>query len=84
MEPKLVEKTVKFLQPTCIATICSHVDERRLGSATITFVEGAVQAELFLDAHTPEGFDVEVSPDKLNPTIDLSLTADGMFCIVWL
>lgn len=84
MEPRILEKTLKFQQPSCVAQVRSRDDGKVLGSAMVKFVEGAVETELFLDAHTPEAFDLDQEPKKLNPDIELSLSSDGMLCIVWL
>jgi len=50
----------------------------------IKFVDGAIEAQVFLDSHTPEAFDLEQAPEKLRPDIELSLSFDGAHCIVWL
>lgn len=83
-EPKLLEKTLKFQQPSCIASVRSRDDGKILGSAMVKFAEGAVETQVYLDAHTPEAFDLEQAPEKLHPDIELSLSFDGMRCIVWL
>lgn len=84
MEPRLLEKTLRFQQPSCIATVRSRDDGKVLGSAMVKFVDGALDAQVFLDAHTPEAFDLEQEPGKLRPDIELSLSFDGAHCIVWL
>lgn len=84
MEPKLLEKTLMFPQPSCVATVRSRDDGKLLGSATVFFVDGGVKVEMYLDAHTPEAFDLDQEPQKLSPDVELLLSSGEMQCIVWL
>jgi hypothetical protein len=83
MDP-IAEHEVFFKQPSCVVLVRSKDDGKVLGSAMLRFVDQGIAVQLFLDAHTPEAFDMEVAPEKVHPQMELALTSDGAHAIVWM
>jgi hypothetical protein len=57
----VMDMKVSIINPV---PVCSTETGKFLGTAVLEFVNGGVQARFFLDAHTPEAFDLAQEPDR--------------------
>jgi hypothetical protein len=71
-EKEVVERTLLFVPNVPIAKVFNS-EGRVIGCAALTLVNGAIEARLFLDKHTPEAFELENSPGKARIDVTGSL-----------
>lgn len=73
-------KQMKVFYPLETNRIVPVYDElsRRIGSAVARIVEGGVDMTIELDKSTPEAFDVEIDPNRIEMSIEGTMVGDEL------
>ena len=58
--------------------VVTNDEGRILGSAIITFTEGGIQAEIYLDKNCPETFDLDINPERIKQEIWGQICKDAL------
>lgn len=75
-------KTVRFEVPILNPVPVVDAQGQPLGSATVSYTSEGLSAEVYLDRHRPESFDLDVNPDRARITVRGNLDGAGLLLVI--